>query len=201
MIHDITTPIDFSIEIESLYIAHVFSNIHKKRIAQLFEKLFLARIKGIDFVTKIGKDGKPYNSAYIHIDYWFDNASAKNFQEKIRSDAKEALLVYDDPWYWIVNENLSADKSKFIEKAEDEIQQKSNDLFREMQMMLDNLEKLCAKNKRELNALKNKDEETSNNSGFTEEEEQRFQLRDEEQELEVQDYLEKQNNYLYYGKG
>ena len=124
MIHDITTPIDFSIEIESLYIAHVFSNIHKKRIAQLFEKLFLARIKGIDFVTKIGKDGKPYNSAYIHIDYWFDNASAKNFQEKIRSDAKEALLVYDDPWYWIVNENLSADKSKFIEKAEDEIQQK-----------------------------------------------------------------------------
>ena len=70
-----------------------------------------------------------------------------------------------------------------------------------MQMMLDNLEKLCAKNKRELNALKNKDEETSNNSGFTEEEEQRFQLRDEEQELEVQDYLEKQNNYLYYGKG
>jgi hypothetical protein len=92
-----TTLIDISIEIESLYIAHVFSNIHKKRIAQLFEKLFLAKIKGIDLIGKIGQDGKPYNSAYIHIDYWFDNTSAKNFQEKIRSDAKEALLVYDDP--------------------------------------------------------------------------------------------------------
>lgn len=204
---------DFSIEIESLYIAHVFPNIHKKRIAQLFEKLYLARIKGINLVPKMGKDGKTYNSAYIHIDYWFDNQAAKNFQEKIRSDAKEALLVYDDPWYWIVNENLSADKSKFIEKAEEENvedkQQKSNDLFREMQMMLDNLEKLCAENKRELNALKYKDEDQDQgNSGFTEEEEYqllkelRFQLRDEEREREYQEQQEEQeqqNNY--YGKG
>jgi hypothetical protein len=186
-----TTTNEFSIEIESLYISHVFPNIHKKRIAQLFENLFLARIKGIDLVPKIGKDGKAYNSAYIHIDYWFDNASAKNFQEKIRSDAKEALLVYDDPWYWIVNENLSADKSKFIEKAEEETQKQSSNTFKEMQMMLDNLEKLCAENKREINALKNNQEiyeEIVYNGGFTEEEEYqllkelRFQERDEEDE-------------------
>ena len=203
MFSNVNSTNDFSIEIESLYISHVFPNINKKRIAQLFEKLFLARISGIDFVSKIGKDGKAYNSAYIHIEYWFDNASAKNFQEKIRSDAKEALLVYDDPWYWIVNENLSADKSKFIEKAEDKIQQKSNDIFKEMQLMLDNLEKLCAENKRELNALKHKDEETGNNEGFTEEEEYqllkelRFQERDEEDEEDQED--EEQNNY--YGRG
>ena len=186
-----TTNNDFSIEIESLYISHVFPNIHKKRIAQLFEKLLLARIKGIDLVPKMGKDGKTYNSAYIHIDYWFDNAAAKNFQEKIRSDAKEALLVYDDPWYWIVNENFSADKSRFIEKAEEEVQQKSSNIFKEMQMMLDNLEKLCAENKREINALKHNQEiyeEIVYNGGFTEEEEYqllkelRFQLRDEEYE-------------------
>ena len=109
---------EFSIEIESLYIAHVFPNINKKRIAQLFEKLSLARISGIDFISKIGKDG-PYNSAYIHINEWYDNTSAKNFQEKIRSDAKEALLIYDEPWYWIVNENVSNQKSKFIERADD----------------------------------------------------------------------------------
>jgi len=107
MFQNIITPFDFSIEIESLYIAYVFPNIHKKRIAQLFEKLSLARIAAIDLVPKIGKDGNQYNSAFIHIDYWFDNESAKHFQEKIRSDAKEALLVYDDPWYWIVNENTS----------------------------------------------------------------------------------------------
>ena len=196
---------DFSIEIESLYISHVFPNINKKRIAQLFEKLLLARITGIDLVPKMGKDGKPYNSAYIHINYWFDNTSAKNFQEKIRSDAKEALLVYDDPWYWIVNENFSADKSRFIEKAEEEIKNQSSDTFKEMQMMLDNLEKLCAENKREINVLKHNQEiyeEIVHNGGFTEEEEYqllkelRFQERDEELERE---FLEQQNNY--YGRG
>ena len=204
MFSDINTPsIDFSIEIESLYIAHVFPNIHKKRIAQLFEKLYLARIKGIDFVTKIGKDRKPYNSAYIHIEYWFDNAAAKNFQEKIRSDAKEALLVYDDPWYWIVNENVSDDKSKFIKRAEEEIfeedQKQSNDTLREMIMMLDNLEKLCAENRRELNILK-QEEDKKTKEEYDEEEYQllkelRFQER-EERELE-----EQQNSYYGYHRG
>ena len=138
-----------SIEIESLYIAHVFPNIHKKKIAQLFEKLFLAKIKGVDFVTKIGRDGKAYNSAYIHIESWIDTSAAKHFQEKIRTDL-EALLVYDEPWYWIVNENKSTEKSNFIQKAEkdrfEEEETKTNNLFKEMQMSLDILEKICANN-------------------------------------------------------
>jgi hypothetical protein len=140
---------DFSIEIESLYISHVFPNIHKKKIAQLFEKLLLARIAAIDFVAKVGKDGKPYNSAYIHVDYWFDNTSAKNFQEKIRSSAKEALLVYDEPWYWIVNENTSSDKKKCIKMAEEakieRTKRKVNNNLIEMEMMLDALERMCEK--------------------------------------------------------
>ena len=110
---------NLSIEIESLYIAHVFPNISKKRISSIFEKLFLAKIKGIDFVPKIGNNFQMYNSAYIHIEHWFDNNAAKHFQEKIR-DNSEALLVYDEPWYWIVNENTSEEKSKFIQNAENE---------------------------------------------------------------------------------
>ena len=146
----ITPPFDFSIEIESLYIAHVFPNIHKKKIAQLFEKMFLANIKGVDFVTKIGKDGKPYNSAYVHIDSWFDNSAAKHFQEKIRTKS-EALLVYNEPWYWIVNENKSQEKSRFIQKEKkekfEETQKQINDIIMsEMLIMLDSLENDCAKN-------------------------------------------------------
>ena len=200
---NITNPI----EIESLYIAKVFPNIHKKKIAQSFEKLFLARIKGIDLVTKIGRDGKAYNSAYIHIDYWFDTSAAKHFQEKIRTNS-EALLVYDEPWYWIVNENISPEKSKFIEKAEEESfedkQRESIVIIKEMQMMLDNLEKLCAETRRELNVIKQNDKKEEENyeeiynqyiynfiendlREFTEEEEYqiikelRFQERDEEE--------------------
>lgn len=186
---NITNPIDFSIEIESLYIAKVFPNIHKKKIAQSFEKLFLARIKGIDLVTKIGRDGKAYNSAYIHIDYWFDTSAAKHFQEKIRTNS-EALLVYDEPWYWIVNENISPEKSKFIEKAEEESfedkQRESIVIIKEMQMMLDNLEKLCAETRRELNVIK----QENNLEGFTEEEE--YQILKELR-------FEEPNNY--YGRG
>jgi hypothetical protein len=143
---------NFSIEIESLYIAHVFPNIHKKKIAQIFEKMFLANIKSIDFVTKIGKNGNPYNSAYIHIDSWFDNRAAKHFQEKIRSNS-EALLVYDEPWYWIVNENKSPEKSRFIQKAQEEkfeeTQKEVNDMMMsEMLIMLDSLENDCAKKRK-----------------------------------------------------
>ena len=173
MFKNLSSPVDFSIEIESLYIAHVFPNIHKKKIAQLFEKLYLARIKAIDFVAKIGKDRKLYNSAYIHVDYWFDTPAAKNFQEKIRSDAKEALLVYDDPWYWIVNENISTDKPKRIKMAEEEKVQKKkkkiNDDLIEMEMMLDALDRLCGK----INYLKENWKITS-------------------EDLEDQDYYEKE---------
>jgi len=189
-----------SIEIESLYIAHVFPNIHKKKIAQLFEKLFLAKIKGVDFVTKIGRDGKTYNSAYIHIESWVDTSAAKHFQEKIRTDS-EALLVYDEPWYWIVNENKSTEKSNFIQKAEkekfEEEETKTNNLFKEMQMSLDILEKICAKNRKVQEIYEEIDIDneivynfTENKLGFSEEEEYQiikelsFQERDEEYELE-----------------
>ena len=179
MIHNITTPLDFSIEIESLYVAHVFPNINKKRISQVFEKLYLAKVKVIDFVTKIGKDGKMYNSAYIHIETWFDTSAAKHFQEKIRTDS-EALLVYDEPWYWIVNENKSAEKSKFIQKAEKDIfegaQKQSNDCLLKTMITLDILEDAIAKDIEELNTMNEENERLQGED----EDEQRFQEHKEE---------------------
>ena len=68
------------------------------------------------------------------------------------------MLVYDDPWYWIVNENVSDDKSKCIERAEqekfEEQEKGTNDTLKEMMMMLDNLEKMCAENRKEIDILK-----------------------------------------------
>jgi hypothetical protein len=191
MIHNITTPFEFSIEIESLYIAHVFPNIHKKKIAQLFEKLFLARIKGIDLVTKIGKDGKPYNSAYIHIDYWFDTSAAKHFQEKIRNES-EALLVYDEPWYWIVNENKSTEKSKFIQKAEKEkfegVQKQANDTLSEMLMMLDALEDIFDKHNEKIDVINEEYELVQ----------AKYEYEDEDKEfLSEQRFQEHKAEYLY----
>jgi hypothetical protein len=49
--------------------------------------------------------GTTYNSAYIHFEYWYDTVVSASFQERVRNPDKEARLVYDEPWYWIVLEN------------------------------------------------------------------------------------------------
>jgi hypothetical protein len=90
----------------SLYIPHVFSNISVEKISHAFESLGLGQVKKVDFVSKMGNTGE-YNAAYIHFEYWFDTDAARNFQDRVQNPDKEARLVYDDPWYWIVLENKS----------------------------------------------------------------------------------------------
>jgi hypothetical protein len=44
-------------------------------------------------------------SAYIHFENWYNTDAAQCFQERVLNPDKEARLVYDDPWHWIVLEN------------------------------------------------------------------------------------------------
>jgi hypothetical protein len=89
----------------SLFIPHVFANITKEYIMQIFSRLDIGEVDHIDLVAKMGADGKPYNAAYIHFIEWYENTAARNFQEKIKDAEKPTHLIYDDPWYWIVLEN------------------------------------------------------------------------------------------------
>jgi hypothetical protein len=89
----------------SLYIPHIFSNYSKKDVGDIFENLKIGKINYIDFIAKIGKDGKDYNAAYIHFEFWYDNQITKNFQDRVLNPDKEARIVYEDPWYWLVFEN------------------------------------------------------------------------------------------------
>ena len=100
-----------SINNMSLYIPHIFDNFTKDFVASVFEKCLIGKVEHIDFISKLGKDGKTYNAAYIHFEYWFENSTAERFQERILDGKKETRLVYDDPWYWIVLENKA---KKFI---------------------------------------------------------------------------------------
>jgi hypothetical protein len=88
----------------SLYIPHVFANIGEKKMMEVFEVNGIGKVNHIDLVTKIGKDRKVYNSAYVHFDYWYDNIASRNIQEKLYA-GKEAKIVYDDPWYWKAYKN------------------------------------------------------------------------------------------------
>lgn len=98
----------------SLYIPRVFANYLAADVANVFESLNIGKVKAVDLVYKMGKDGKPYNAAYIHFHYWYDNAVAVNFQERVVNPNQEARLVYDDPWYWVVLENNA---TKFVPGA------------------------------------------------------------------------------------
>ena len=88
----------------SLYIPHVFANFSKKMVAETFENLRIGNVKRVDFVYKRGSNGD-FNAVYIHFNYWYDNVAACNFQERVLDPNREARIVYDEPWYWIVLEN------------------------------------------------------------------------------------------------
>lgn len=91
----------------SVYIPHVFPNITKDRIVDVFYKQSIGQVERVDYVPKKGKDGKEYFMAFIHMNKWFDNDSVANLQDRIISKTENARIVYDDPWFWNLYENVN----------------------------------------------------------------------------------------------
>jgi len=89
----------------SLYIPHVFENISEKKMKEVFEDQGLGKVKNIDFIEKMDKNGKIYKTAFVHFDCWYDSIITRNFQERIKNPNKEARIVYNDPWFWVCFEN------------------------------------------------------------------------------------------------
>ena len=89
----------------SIYIPRVFPNITKARIAAIFQNLDLGVVRQVDLVGRENANNEPYNMAFIHMRSWSDSVASQNFQERLLDQSREARIVYDDPWYWIVLEN------------------------------------------------------------------------------------------------
>jgi hypothetical protein len=89
----------------SLFIPRVFPNITQERIADIFYALGLGNVKRVDRVLKQDANGNEYYSVYVHFDQWYETLSVARFQERVTNPDKEARIVYDDPWWWIVLEN------------------------------------------------------------------------------------------------
>lgn len=92
----------------SLFIPRVFANINKNRIVHIFKKFNIGIVDHIDLVSKMDKNGTTYNNAYIHFKTWFQNAYTLELQDKILNPDKEARIVYDDPYYWVVLANTGS---------------------------------------------------------------------------------------------
>ena len=91
----------------SIYIPHVFANITKERIVDVFNKQSIGEVERIDFVPKKGKDGREYHMAFIHMKCWYNNECVENLQARILSKTTDARIVYDDPWFWNLYENVN----------------------------------------------------------------------------------------------
>jgi len=91
----------------SLYIPCVFGHITKDYMIKTIEFQGLGKVKNIDFVEKMGKNGKTYNSAFVHFEYWYDNIASLHFQERVKNPDKEARIVYRDPLFWACFENTT----------------------------------------------------------------------------------------------
>jgi hypothetical protein len=89
----------------SLFIPRVFPNITQERIMSICYVLGLGDVKRVDRVLKQDGDGNEYYSVYIHFERWYETNAVANFQERVTNPDKEARIVYDDPWYWIVLAN------------------------------------------------------------------------------------------------
>jgi len=88
----------------SIYIPHVFGNITKEYIIKTFEFQGIGKVKNVDFVEKMGKNGI-YNTAFVHLEHWYDNIASVHFQQRVQDPNKEARIVYSDPWFWVCFEN------------------------------------------------------------------------------------------------
>jgi hypothetical protein len=89
----------------SLYIPHVFPNFDKEFLTKKIEHL--GSIDHIDMVSRLDRDGKPYNSVYIHFKSWSVDSEARKFHAKVLDPKADAHLYYDRPWYWIVLPNTA----------------------------------------------------------------------------------------------
>ena len=87
----------------SLFVPHVFPNFTKEYVANIFENE-IGPVENVDFVLKQDRNGKEFNSAYIHFKYWNNTAENINLQAKL-SCQQEARVYHDNPWYWIVLPN------------------------------------------------------------------------------------------------
>jgi len=93
----------------SVYIPRVFNNISSDRIAQVFQNLRLGRVHHVDFVPRVDSDEA--KMAFVHFEYWnTNNPACQHLIERIQDPAREARVVYEDPYYWLVlpNHNDSA---------------------------------------------------------------------------------------------
>jgi hypothetical protein len=99
------TTIDFKtmpLNVPSICIPRVFSNIDERSIRKIFESLNMGEILRVDIIRKNTGKGENFNRVFIHWKYWNDSENA-NISRKRLLNGKEIKIIYDEPWFWKVS--------------------------------------------------------------------------------------------------
>lgn len=93
----------------TLYIPDFVHPADLDLIKETFEKLELAKVRKVEFLEHLeceyNVEPELYGAARVYIDYWYDNGSVSHMQERIKNPNQEARLVYDDPHYWVIEDD------------------------------------------------------------------------------------------------
>jgi hypothetical protein len=91
------------LNVPSLCIPRVFSNINEARIRRILAELNLGDIARIDIVSNKSQDkDKSFNRVFIHFNKWNTNENANTARERL-INGKDIKIIYDDPWFWKVS--------------------------------------------------------------------------------------------------
>jgi hypothetical protein len=86
----------------SIFIPRVFANITKERITHIVENV--VPLGGVERIDIVEIDEKT-NRVWIHFTHWYDTEFVNEFKKLLMDETKQAKIVYDDPWFWIVLKN------------------------------------------------------------------------------------------------
>jgi len=105
----------------SLFVPHIFPNFDQKYVTEVFSEV--GEIERVDFVSKLDRDGKPFNAAYIHFKKWYNNENNCNFHYNIIKNGSDKWYHDDSDYYWIVLPNtakkhVSGDRKPRIDLGE-----------------------------------------------------------------------------------
>ena len=89
----------------SLFVPHIFPNFNQKYVAESFTDI--GDVERVDFVAKVDRDGKLFNSAYIHFKKWYDNRVSINTLNDIERNGNAKFYHDDSQYYWIVLPNTA----------------------------------------------------------------------------------------------
>lgn len=96
---------------DSVFIPRMFTNITSERVTKVFDNLGLGEVSHVDFVPR--SDGNESKMAFVHFKSWnIENIACQHLIERIYDSERDARVVYEDPYYWLLFPNHNSSSSQ-----------------------------------------------------------------------------------------